>query len=301
MKHTYTNGNYTVRIDDKTGTKERFTLDDEFKPEFPESMDVTITSKCDGKCPFCYANCTENGKHADLLSLYMVNEFIPSLHPYTELALNGNDLTHPQLKSFLEILKAHNIIANLTVNQRHFMQNIDMLHEWTDKSLIKGLGVSLYNSADENFIKEIQKFPNAVIHTIAGILTHNDIDNLRDKNLKLLILGYKKKGKGIEYDSKNDIAITANTILLSKYLHKMVDENMFNVISFDNLALEQLDVKSLVTEDQWNRMYMGDDGTFTFFVDLVTHEFGKDSLTTKMFPIINRNIDDMFEVVRRVG
>ena len=92
----YKNGNYVVCISDD-GTKIRSTKDDEFIPDFAENCDVKITDKCDGRCPFCYEGCTENGKHADLFSY----KFIETLHPHTELALNGNDLSHPQIEDFL--------------------------------------------------------------------------------------------------------------------------------------------------------------------------------------------------------
>ena len=52
----------------------------------------------------CYEGCSLNGKHADLFS----PDYYPlldSLHPYTEMALNGNDLSHPQLDEFLYFLK----------------------------------------------------------------------------------------------------------------------------------------------------------------------------------------------------
>ena len=42
----YKNGNYYVRLFDD-GTKERFTLEDEFIPSFPESIDLKITDYCD--------------------------------------------------------------------------------------------------------------------------------------------------------------------------------------------------------------------------------------------------------------
>ena len=91
----YINGNVLVKIDTETGTKIRYTKDDAFMPMFPESIDCTITYKCDGHCNFCYMNCTESGKHANLESDYVKNIFVPSLRPYTELAINGNDLSHP--------------------------------------------------------------------------------------------------------------------------------------------------------------------------------------------------------------
>ena len=75
--------------------------------------------------------------------------------------------------------------------------------------------------------------------------------------------------------------------------------NHFKVISFDNLAIEQLDVKRLIPEEQWEEFYMGSDSEFTFYIDMVDGTFGKNSLApeNERFPIVD-NIDDMFEKIR---
>ena len=75
--------------------------------------------------------------------------------------------------------------------------------------------------------------------------------------------------------------------------------NHFHVVSFDNLALEQLNVKRLLSKEQWDSFYMGDDGTYTFYIDLVNEMFGESSLITKdkMYPITN-NITEMFQTIR---
>lgn len=300
MKREYINGNLRVSIDLSDGTKERFTEDDEFHPQFAESMDVTITSKCDGLCQMCYAGCTPSGTHANLMSDYVVDKFIPSLKPYTELALNGNDLSHPQLQNFLRMLKEHSIIANLTVNQRHFMQNIDLLHHWYDIGLIHGLGVSLDNSSDENFISEIKKFPNAVIHVIAGIFSPDDIKNLQDKDLKILILGYKRKERGIDFYEKNEPKINMMIAILNNLLPSMINLGKFKVISFDNLAIEQLHIKEMMDPVKWEEFYMGDDGSFTFYVDLVNKTFARDSLSTNVYDISDRDAQEMFKFIQGV-
>lgn len=45
---------------------------------------------------------------------------------------------------------------------------------------------------------------------------------------------------------------------------------------------------------------MGDDGTFTFYIDLVNQTFSKNSviLKVKSIPINGMTIDEMFEVVK---
>ena len=296
MIHKYVNGNYTVEINDATGTKTRWTEEDRFISKFPESIDCTITYKCDGECKFCYANCTSTGKHADLDSDYINNVFIPSLKPYTEIALNGNDLSHPQLYSFLQKLKDHDVIANITVNQKHFLANLDYLHRLYDNKLIHGLGVSL-TDPNLRLVAELQKFPTAVLHVVAGVVTTGQLNKLKNHGIKLLILGYKDKGRGVEFYKENAENVSNNIKMVRTLLPTYIKDG-FDVISFDNLAIEQLHVKDLMTESEWNEFYMGDDGQFTFFVDLVNKTFAKDSLTDAHFAIDNRSIDDMFDIIK---
>ena len=289
----YRNGNYNVTIMDD-GTKIRETEEEDFIPAFAENCDVTITNRCDGGCPWCYMGCTPNGKHADLLSQPWIN----TLHPYTELAINGNDLTHPQLIEFLHLLKDKKIIANLTVHQKHFMKNLKLLHKLTDEKLIYGLGISL-EWPRPDFIEAVQSFPNAVIHTINGVLTAPEIAGLIYRKLKILILGYKELNRGGDFLAENKQAISSNQFVLKKLLPTLIQNKKFEAISFDNLALEQLEVKKLLTEDQWEQFYMGDDGNYTYYIDMVNGTFAKNSIMpqNKHHPIMD-NVDDMFEVIK---
>lgn len=284
----YKNGNYRVIIMDD-GTKIRETNEDEFIPSFAENCDVKITDKCDGGCPFCYEGCTPNGKHGDILNY----KFLETLHPYTELALNGNDMSHPDLIPFLEKLKEKKVIANMTVNQIHFERHHGMINDLIEKGLIYGLGVSL-NKPTKEFIELIKQYPNAVIHVINGILSESDVDMLSDNNLKILILGYKQLRRGVDWYDKDHENIIVRQNWLKENLEDMLSH--FKVISFDNLAIEQLDVKRLMNDEEWDEFYMGDDGFFTFYLDLVEGTFGRNSLATDRHPIMD-SIDDMFQKI----
>ena len=290
----YKNGNVSVtRWDD--GTTVRRTEDDEFRPAFAENVDCKITDRCDGGCKFCYEGCTPSGKHGEIMN----DKFIDSLHPYTEMALNGNDLSHPHLITFLSRLKEKKVIANLTVNQIHFERHYNFIKELLDKKLIWGLGISLREPTDA-FINLVKTIPNAVIHTINGILTENDLDRLANHDLKILILGYKTTGRGLEYRSNNLGELMKNTTYLGLMLPVIVKEGWFKNLSFDNLAIKQLNVKRLMSEEEWNNFYMGDDGTFTFYIDLVNQTFSKNSVIAKVksIPINGMTIDEMFEIVK---
>ena len=289
----YKNGNYIVRFNTEDGTKIRDTNADEFIPSFAENCDCKITDKCDGGCPMCYEGCTPEGKHGDILNY----KFLDTLHKYTELAINGNDMSHPDLIPFLEKLKENEIIVNMTVNQIHFERHQDMIRDLVDKDLIHGLGVSLNNPTKE-FVSLIKEYPNAVIHVINGILGFSDVKLLADNDLKILILGYKQLRRGVDHYVTNYDNITRKQIWLKKSLADIIEH--FKIVSFDNLAIEQLDVKRLMTEEEWNEFYMGDDGNYTFYLDLVEGTFGKNSLATDRYPIMD-DIDDMFKTIQKEG
>lgn len=290
--HFYKNGNYSVCIMND-GTKIRKTEDNEFNPSFAENVDVKITSNCSVGCPFCYEGCTKEGKHGDLFKY----RFIDTLHPYTEMALNGNDMNHPDLERLLVFLKGKKVFANITVHQNQFMKNYETLKRYAEDKLVYGIGVS-YSHYDEEFIKRVKEFPNAVLHTINGILTKEDINQLKGKDLKVLILGYKNLQRGKEYFTKHVADYFKNRNYLYVHLPEIINEKWFKLISFDNLAIEQLVVKRLLSEDEWEEFYMGDDGNFTFYIDMVAGKFAKNSLSQDRFDIGDKSIDEMFELIR---
>lgn len=292
MFHCYKNGNYIVLINDVTGTKIRYNNEDELIPHRPESMDITISKYCEVSCPFCYAGCSKDGKHADI----MTHSFIDNLEPYTELALNGNEPLHPDLVPFLNKCRKLKLIPSLTVNQNTFMKNVDLLKKLSDNKLIYGLGVSLTNPSDK-FIEAVKRFPNAVIHTIAGITEKNEYMALAHKGLKILVLGYKMVGRGKDWHEYDGDGIVMRINGLKSDIGKMIDENWFDVVSFDNLALEQLDIKSLMSEDEWSKFYCGDDGQYTFYVDLVEKKFYKNSMSTNGHKLTD-NPNEMFNIIR---
>ncbi|MFI3231061.1 MAG: radical SAM protein [bacterium] len=286
----YNNGNVIVTIL-QDGTKIRYTQDDEFKPEFSESCDLKITNRCDLGCSYCHEDSTPNGKHADILN----EKFLDTLKPFTELAIGGgNVLEHDDLIKFLEVLKTKNIIANITINQAHFVKDKDKIRYLVDNKLIYGLGISL-NSLDTNFISKIKEYDNLVLHVINGVINKNDIDTLiNTRDLKILILGYKELRRGEKYLKSNSVKIIDNQEYLLDNLDKLISS--CRVVSFDNLSLEQLDIKSKLPEQLWERIYMGDDGTSTFYIDAVEREFAKSSTSNKRY-VLEDCIVEMFNKI----
>ena len=289
----YQNGNYTVTIDTQNGTKIRENDLDFFRADFPESMDIKICNKCDLGCPMCHENSTKDGAIGDIMS----ESFIDKLHPYTELAIGGgNPLEHPDLVPFLEKCKRLNLIPSMTVNQVHFMKNRNFLKDLVEQKLIYGLGVSLVRVTND-FIDALKEFPNAVIHVINGLVNPLELEALSGEGLKILILGYKQFRRGEKLYQEQGELIEEGKTWLYKKLPQIINEGWFEVVSFDNLAIKQLEAQRLMSNEDWEQFYMGYDGSATLFVDMVNREFAKSSTSTERYPIED-DIATMFEKIR---
>ena len=295
----YRNGNYTVTLDTKTGTKVRENDLDFFEPDTVESMDIKITNCCDIGCPMCHENSTPDGKHANILG----PSFLDKLHPYTELAIGGgNPLEHPDLYEFLVKCKERKFIPSMTINQKHFEANYDLVKKLVDEELIYGLGISLVAPTTE-FIKLVKTIPNAVIHVINGLVSLPKLIKMRDHDLKILILGYKIFRRGATLYETQAPNITACQLMLYQYLPRIIEENWFKVVSFDNLAIEQLEPQRLMDEDEWSEFYMGDDGigdgftSASMYVDMVERKYAKNSCDPVRYDLLP-TIEEMYNSLK---
>ena len=291
----YKNGNVETSIF-SDGTKIRHTDDDEFHPAFAENMDIKLCNRCDRSCRHCHEGSTPDGKLGNIMN----EKFIDTLHEYQECALGGgNILEHPDLLPFLRKLRNKKVIPNITLNQKHFEDNLDLVSNLISNFLIFGLGVSLENPTIE-FIEKVKRFPNAVIHVINGIFTESDCVALSDHGLKILILGYKDVRRGVQYHLNARDEISKNQEWLKETLPDLIGR--FKVISFDNLAIEQLSIKEIwreLSDEPWYEFYAGDDGTNTYYIDMVERKFARSSTADfdKRYDLLN-DVDEMFEVIR---
>lgn len=293
LLYHYQNGNYDVKIY-SDGTKVRTTEDDEFIAQFPENIDCKITNKCDMGCVFCHENSVVNGLHGNIN-----HPILSSLHPGQEMAIGGGNIfEHPDFEEFLIRLKNLKVISNITVNQHHIEieENLNKVRKWQKEKLIYGIGISYNGSVDslKKVIKSLYIPENAVIHTIAGI--HN-LEPLISKELKVLILGYKSIRRGKDFINCHGATIRKKIAELEVKIPEYLES--FKVLSFDNLALEQLNVKKYVSSEDWKAHYMGDDGSFTMYIDLVKEEFAKNSTSVDRYDLNDyKSIEEIFNKIK---
>ena len=268
----YQNGNYKVALFDD-GTKIRWNDLNHFDAKFPEAMDVKITNYCNADCPMCFEGSSIVGKHGNLN-----HPIFDSLQPYTELAIGGgNPLSHPQLIPFLKRMADQKVVCNITVNLEHFRRNIPLLMDLCNVGFLHGVGISVNRPVMKGELDAIKMIPNAVIHTIVGYTSPDVYASLSGHDLRLLFLGYKRQNRGSDWavDSLHTLQMEHNI----SYLHTVLKDlkNDFKMLCFDNKAVEQLNVKGMLTPEEWSMYYMGEDGQFTMYLDMVEEKYGVSS------------------------
>ena len=296
----YVNGNVTISLFDN-GTKV-YEYPDDVAPnmELPASLDIKLTDKCNLNCKFCHESSTINGEHANLDRLLNILKQLPKS---TECAFGGGNIFElPNLEDFLYICTRElELIPSITVNGKHLRQYSNFINYLIEHKLVYGVGISISDDFDFKDIDLINNTSNCVYHIIVGLhKISNDRIEILDKIAnspinKALILGYKSKGRGVLNDS--------NTGQLCKSIAKFTTALRNHIrqqnLSFDNLAIKQLNIEEYLTEKEWDEFYMGDDGIFTMYIDAVKEQFASSSTSDKCYDIsYYNNMKAMFTAVK---
>lgn len=289
---SYVNGNYVVNLYDN-GTKVRKLSDDvQPIPERPESIDFKITNKCSMEhvCKWCHEASTIQGEQGDSLRILRT---ILSRGDYsgTEIAIGGgNPLEHESLTDFLGEARNRGLASNITVNERHLSpSSVVTLKQYSNEKLIHGIGIS-YSGVHIDRIGQLGK--KVVLHLIAGINSISDLHVAHSLGLPVLILGYKTWGKGVDFYSPE---VKENLWEWKVNLRKWMDKVH---MSFDNLGIKQLKPDRFLSKQYWDKHYMGDDGTFTMYIDSVKKQFAPTSTSSIRWNIGNKTLKEMFQNVR---
>lgn len=133
--------------------------------EYPEIFDVCITSRCYGKCKWCYISAMSSGKnYKDIVKkakLYFGN-MTKNQRP-NQLAIGGcgEPTLHPDFIPFLKTVKELGIMPNYTTNAMHLS---DEIVEAT-KQYAGGVAISTHPHLEKIWRKGIVKLTNAGIRT----------------------------------------------------------------------------------------------------------------------------------------
>lgn len=298
LLHKYINGNYTVSLyDDGTKVREH---EEPPAPIWPESMDVKVTDFCDANCGYCHEKSTIQGQHGCVDTGLKLFADLPA---GTEIAIGGgNPLSWGRgLNQFTQKLHTQGVVCNLTVNSIHLRKSWDWLLDATKRKCwggaVYGVGISYTKAFAKECVEFAKSYPHTVFHVIAGVHTVDEIQAIveRVQNPKILVLGYKVYGRGEKYFSP---AVEQVMYDWFTRIHEFFGKKGL-ILSFDNLAIKQLKLQRFFSKEEWEKFYMGDDGKFTMYVDLVKKEYAKSSTSTVRYQIKDTDTaQSIFKVIR---
>lgn len=286
----YQNGNANIELLED-GTR-IIQYHKKIKLDYPLNIDIRTSNACPlglnpktGKsvCKFCHESATTDGKECNFSELKSILDNLPS---GIELAIGGNTLTH-NLTDFLMWCKYKGYVCNLTVNHLQVNKFNDTLIYYIDKNLIKGLGISYRKGHELDFNPLFIKYKNTILHTIAGI---DDVDDILSLPFnKILVLGYKKFGFGEQFYSQQ---IEDNIKQWIWWAHKLIDNK--KVVSFDNLALQQLNIIRFFTKEHWKEFNQGE---HSLYINAVEKYFAPSSRSNLKTNWNNISITDYFKKI----
>ena len=268
----YLNGNADITIQ-QNGTR-IIEFDGQLNLDWPLNIDIRVSNRCSfgynpstnsAFCSFCHESARTDGSECDYWAL---KTQLVDLPPGIELAIGGNQLTE-ELAHFLGWCKGKGFICNLTVNQGHLRRDKTILKWCIDHLWVNGLGISYRPELKWDIPSDFLKYENTVFHVIAGIDSFSDVLNLSTKGVKkVLVLGEKDFG----FNQGNVDLKSQSHKEWFWWIRKLFDA--FDVVSFDNLALEQLNVQRFIPKDNWSTFYQGE---HSFYINAVEGYFSPSS------------------------
>jgi len=288
----YDNGNCHVRLH-QDGTKIR-ECDSVPAPELPESIDLKITDYCDVGCPYCHEGSSTNGLEAKIDDVLHVLE---QLRPGTEIAIGGGDpLSSTSLPVILGRSKELGLVSNMTVRLESLLRDnglqLSKVNKYRRLGLVYGVGISGaegINLYDQIFSSIADT--NTTLHFIIGVDSPQRVIQAI-KHYKVLILGFKQVGRGNDY-----YPVAKDKIGEWKYWAPRILSGTNSIVSFDNLAIEQLNLRNIVSPDDWKSYYMGGEGEFTMYIDAVADQYAISSASDR-WPVAGKTVKEMFDDVR---
>ena len=259
MVKSYKNGSYRVDINTETGT--RVIIGDPRYPEFPDSIDLKITDRCQYGCPFCSESSGPSGRHA---SLQDITRFFDRNFPIVpiEIAVGGGSVSeNPEFTEIIKYLVDRGFIVNVTMSIPEALK--------TDLTQldISGLGISLGDASWwTGDLVQVPGPKQVVYHAIAGITPVAVIQELLRLDQRVLVLGYKNRGRALvhELPEMSDLEV-----VVKSWIHDS-SEDKTGTLAFDCLGAEQLKISGAILEKDWDVLWQGKDFTHTMFIDAVT-------------------------------
>jgi hypothetical protein len=272
----------------------------------PELVDLKVTNYCpfSKDCPWCYMDSTREGSHADPIAALAYLAAMAHAGVF-EIALGGGEPTlWPHLEAFLTMAKQLEVNVNLTT------KNIAWLKHPNTRN-VRAVAVSINNRADLDRLRKVEMSYgrlgavddgygwNTQI-TVQCVPAFCEDDLLRDlvefaaeSGLRITFLGVKRVGRAAEEKRADDLRWFE---AVKPYLDDWWAQRGIAVDTLMATASEPL-FRELGVSPIW---YSTDEGTFSGYVDAVTHRFGASSYVSAREMVAYAPSDDFGETFREM-
>jgi MoaA/NifB/PqqE/SkfB family radical SAM enzyme len=209
--------NYLFRKDDGYFARWGATPSDDpdWSPYGNEILDIEVTTKCDGGCPFCYKSNTPHGKN---MSFAMFKDILDKMPPTLTQVAFGADAgckSNPDIFRMMRYARLKGIVPNITVAR------IDQSTAFDLSEVCGAVAVSRYANKDacynsvDMLVKEMRNWRQMIplrqvnIHQLVAEETFDDAmatvrDAKEDPRLSglnaIVFLSLKQKGRGTHYN-----------------------------------------------------------------------------------------------------
>lgn len=181
--------------------------------KYPEFSDIKITSKCVGKCKYCYQDSKQDSNHAENL-LEKIKSFYGPLtqnqRPFQVAIGGGEPTSHPDFVKVLELFASLGIVPNYTTNGM-FSLNMpyderETLYD-TTKKLCGGVAVSCHDHLEMYWKFAVERLVERKIKTNLHIIISdkdsvikfkNIYDEFKDSIDHFVLLPYQAMGRAKE-------------------------------------------------------------------------------------------------------
>lgn len=297
--------NNWIMYNNNTGNKIRWTFDDSSldynKSTWPELVDIKITDYCPYGCKFCYQSSTNQGIHGDLNHIENLLVAFKEMDVF-EIAMGGGEPTmHPHFVDIVNISRSLGIGTNLTTF------GTDWIHDEKKLKAVAGsvnsLGISVHSLKHLDKIDKIRQallsirayYPSGklvaqhVVGTLPPTETVELISQACDRNINILLLGYKPTGFGHSFKPHDMHGF--DVMLKLMFDRKKQSHSTISMCGVDT-AFVNSSRRVLDTLGVPNVLVTNQEGAFSMYVDAVKLTQGPSSYCdqSQMEPIDLTNI-----------
>lgn len=309
VTHKDNNGVWTV-FNRSTGMKIHLKFTDQdivkgqYKPVYPELLDVKITDYCPFGCTWCYQDSTTKGSHAAMQDLYTLS-YVAHSYGVFEIALGGGEPTlHPDFQTIVTAFSGPGCIVNFTTKNRGIYSDPDLFrfcyencggwafsvtNEEEVRSVLKAHKESerVFRASRSDHLKPYRRDNVLSFQYIPGAYSLENFEKVLAAvpcNYTLTLLGYKSVGRGGDEPHKRLPWLAA--VEKQRYRPAIaIDTKMANDYK-EGLEKHGID----------HRLFYLEEGVYSMYFDLVSSSYGKSSYDGLL--IKYQNINDPFSSFR---